>query len=169
MRLDKDFYLADSPDLAPRLLGKLICIDNDGVIGRYRITETEAYFGSEDTACHAHKGRTQRTETLYAEGGVLYVYLCYGIHSLINIVCGEAEHPQAVLIRGIEGANGPGRVSKTLNVGLAFNKMDIVNSRRFWLEDDGFLVPEVKTSPRIGIDYATEYYRNIHWRFYIDL
>lgn len=168
MRLQKEYYLSDAPTLAQNLLGKLICVKSDGIIKKFRITETEAYFGEEDTACHAHKGRTKRTETLYSEGGVLYVYLCYGIHSLINIVCGEKDFPQAVLIRGVEGVNGPGRVSKALNVGLSFNNHNLVDSDVFWLEDDGYLPSEIITSPRIGINYATEYYRNIHWRFYTE-
>lgn len=169
MKLNKDFYMADSPELAQSLLGKLLCVKSDGIVKKFRITETEAYFGTEDTACHAHKGRTKRTETLYSEGGVLYVYLCYGIHSLINIVCGESDFPQAVLIRGVEGASGPGRVSKKLGIDLSFNNLDIIQSDILWVEDDGYIPSEIKTSPRIGINYATEYYRNIHWRFYIEL
>ena len=169
MRLERDFFMEDSPQLAPKLLGKLICIRQNRTIKKFRITETEAYFGTEDTACHAHKGRTKRTETLYEEGGVLYVYLCYGIHSLINIVTGDKGFPQAVLLRGIEGTNGPGRVSRKLGVDCSFNNLDITESEELWIEDDDFSVPEIITSPRIGIDYATEYYRNIYWRFYINI
>ena len=76
--------------MAPALLGKLLCRKIDNEIIKYRITETECYFGEEDTACHAHKGKTERTKVMYHEGGVAYVYLCYGLHSMFNVVSGSA-------------------------------------------------------------------------------
>ncbi len=166
-RLDSKHYKLPSPELAPFLLGKLLCINQNGNITALRITETEAYFGEEDTACHAHKGRTPRTEILYSEGGRVYVYLCYGIHSLMNIISGDEGHPEGVLIRGVEGYNGPGKLTKHLNIDRSFNNLNAVDSDIIWIADDGFIPKEIFTSPRIGIDYATEEYRNIHWRFYI--
>lgn len=165
-RLDEKAYLQKATELAPYLLGKLLCVKRNNSIIRARITETEAYFGEEDTACHAHKGRTERTEILYKQGGTVYVYLCYGIHNLMNIISGEAEHPEGVLIRGIEGYNGPGKLTKYLGIDRNFNGLNAVNSDTIWIEDDGFVPHNIRTSPRIGINYATEEYRNKHWRFF---
>ena len=123
-------FSADALALAPRLLGKFLCRRlADGTVLRRRITETEAYFGEEDTACHAHKGRTPRTDVLYAAGGCAYVYLCYGMHELFNVVTGPEGHPEAVLIRGVEGAKGPGRLTKLLHITRAFNRMNLRGTR----------------------------------------
>ena len=166
-RINKSVYKMNSPQLAPFLLGKLLCVRTEaGEVLKTRITETEAYFGEEDTACHAHKGRTKRTEILYREGGKVYVYLCYGIHALMNVISGPAEHPQGVLIRGVEGINGPGKLTKHLGITCAHNGIDIITSEVIWIEDDGFIPENIHTSPRIGIDYATQEYRDIPWRFY---
>ena len=102
--------------MAPALLGKLLCRRVDDKIIKYRITETECYFGEDDTACHAHKGKTERTKIMYHEGGVAYVYLCYGLHSMLNVVSGIEDFPEAVLIRGVEGYNGPGKLTKALEI-----------------------------------------------------
>ena len=113
--LSKETYCLPATELAPLLLGKVLCIKQGDVVKRARITETEAYFGEEDTACHAHKGKTKRTEVLYEDGGLAYVYLCYGIHALMNVISGVKDHPEGVLIRGIEGYNGPGKLTKHQN------------------------------------------------------
>lgn len=163
-RMNQLFYNQSAIVLAPALLGKLLCRKIEGEPVKYRITETECYYGEEDTACHAHKGKTERTKILYEQGGIAYVYLCYGIHSLLNVVTGEKGHPEAVLIRGVIGYNGPGKLTKMLEIDRNLNGLNLTNSEELWLEDDGFS-PQYKTTPRIGIDYATEEYRNIHWRF----
>ena len=168
-RLDSSLYFLPATELAPKLLGKLLCVKREGELITLRITETEAYFGEEDTACHAHKGRTQRTEILYSKGGNVYVYLCYGIHCLMNIISGEENHPEGVLIRGVEGFNGPGKLTKYMGIDRTFNGLSAVDSDVIWVADDGFEVDKIYTSPRIGIDYATEEYRNKPWRFYIKL
>lgn len=166
-KFDNSIFLLSATKLAPLLLGKLFCVNTgDGNIKRVRITETEAYFGEEDTACHAHRGRTKRTEILYSKGGKVYVYLCYGMHSLMNIISGPAEHPEGVLIRGIEGINGPGKLTKHLGINCSHNGIDITTSNTIWIEDDGFSPAEIRTSPRIGINYATQEYRDKLWRFY---
>ena len=165
-RLNSDFYNNPATTLAPMLLGKLLCVNKNGVITCVRITETEAYFGEEDTACHAHKGRTPRTEVLYNAGGTIYVYLCYRIHHLMNIISGTEGHPESVLIRGVKGYNGPGKLTKHLGINMSFNKLNVYDSEVIWIEDDGFVPKEILSSPRIGIDYATEEYRNKPWRFY---
>ena len=95
---DENFFKRDGLTVAPELVGKLIIRQHgDGII-TLRITETECYLGENDTACHASKGRTPRTEMLYKSGGTIYVYLCYGIHCLMNIITGEAEQPQGVVV-----------------------------------------------------------------------
>lgn len=165
MKLEDNFYEKSAIELAPMLLGKLLCKEEDGKVLRLRITETECYYGESDTACHAHKGKTERTKILYNKGGYAYIYLCYGIHNLLNIVTGEEGFPEAVLIRGVEGYNGPGKLTKAMNIDRSFNGEDFSTSKRLWIEDDGFHA-EYQTSKRIGIDYATEEYREKQWRFF---
>lgn len=164
MKLDKTYFARPSTELAPDLIGKLLCRRLGGEVIKLRITETECYFGEEDTACHAHKGRTSRTEMLYREGGCAYVYLCYGIHSLFNVITGEKDHPEGVLIRGVEGHCGPGRLTKALNITRELNGEDLTESDELWLEDDGYKCRHT-AHKRIGIDYATEEYREILWNF----
>lgn len=165
-KMNSEFFKKSALELAPMLLGKLLCVKSDSQVVSVRITETEAYFGEEDTACHAYKGRTPRTEILYSEGGRIYVYLCYGVHNLMNIISGEEGHPEGVLIRGIEGYNGPGKLTRFLGIDRSFNNISAVNSDIIWIMDDEFVPDEILTSPRIGIDYATDEYRNKPWRFY---
>ena len=137
---------------------------SDGTLLSERISETEAYCGEEDKACHASKGRTNRTEILYGESGFIYVYLCYGMHWLMNVITGEKDMPQGVLIRAGEVHDGPAKLTKYLQVNGDFNKRKIYDDSEIWIEDDGFR-PEIVTAPRVGIDYAGEYWRDIEWRF----
>lgn len=153
--------------LAPKLLGKLLCRRTKQGILKYRIMETECYFGEEDTACHASRGKTERTKILYEKGGTSYVYLCYGMHSLFNVVSGKEGHPEAVLIRGVTGYNGPGKLTRAMEIDRALNGVDMTCSNELWLEDDGY-EPEFRLAKRVGIDYATEEYRDILWRFIAD-
>lgn len=164
MRLDGEFYKESAVELAPRLLGKLLCTERGGEVLKLRITETECYYGEDDTACHAHKGRTERTKMLYTLGGHAYVYLCYGIHALFNVVTGGEGSPQAVLIRGVQGYNGPGKLTKAMGIGLSLNGENLITSQTLWIEDDGFTC-DYETAKRVGIDYATEEYRDKQWRF----
>src|SRR3954466_13756803 len=155
--------------VARKLLGKLLVRKwPDGKISRHRITEVEAYHGESDLACHASKGRTKRTDVLYRAGGVWYVYLCYGIHEMLNVVTGPADRPSAVLIRGVEGIVGPGRVTKQLAIDRALNGAPVAPSSGLWLEDDGFVVPRgaVQITPRIGVDYAGPIWSMKPWRFH---
>ena len=161
------YFQKPATELAIDLLGKWLCVRREGEILRRRITETECYFGEEDTACHAHKGRTPRTDTLYQQGGITYIYLCYGIHSLLNIVTGEQDHPEAVLIRGVEGASGPGRATKALGITCADNRLSLTEESGIWIEDDGTPPPAFKALPRVGIDYAAEADRLRPWRFLV--
>ena len=166
MRIDEKIYRIDALELAPKLLGMKLCRNIDGNIIKKRIVETEAYCGEEDTACHAHKGKTARTSVLYERGGIAYVYLCYGIHSLLNVVSGEENNPQAVLIRGVESFEGPGKLTKAMKVDKSFNRENLITSLALWIEDDGYKC-DYETSKRIGIDYATKEYVNKPWRFIV--
>lgn len=166
-RLGRNALSRPATVLAPELLGKLLCSRTDKGILRYRIMETECYFGEEDTACHASKGKTERTKVLYEKGGTAYVYLCYGIHSLFNVVSGKEGHPEAVLIRGVADYNGPGKLTRAMEIDRSLNGEDVVTSHRLWLEDDG-CHPAYVRAKRVGIDYATEEYRNILWRFIVE-
>ena len=165
-RLTSDFFLRDVLEVAPALIGKLLVRQfDDGRIEKYRITETEAYRGTEDIACHASKGRTPRTEVMFQEGGAVYVYLIYGMYWLLNLVTGTEGDASAVLIRGIEGASGPGRVGRKLQLDKSFYGENLITSSRIWVED-AEPVSEIKTSKRIGIEYAGEWKDKL-WRFYL--
>jgi DNA-3-methyladenine glycosylase len=166
-RLSRDFFIRDVLVVAPDLPGKTIVINlPDGSVGRYMLTEVEAYRGSEDMACHAFRGRTPRTEIMFHEGGRLYVYLIYGMYWMLNIVTGNENDPQAVLIRGVENYPGPGKLTKSFGIDRSFYGEDLVTSERIWMEDAG-VNPSVKTGTRIGIDYAGEYWKSRPWRYYI--
>lgn len=164
----KEIRLKKTVDLAHWLVGKLLVrrIGRRKEV-RYRITETEAYDSEQDLACHASRGRTPRSEVLYSPGGVWYVYLCYGVHEMLNLVAGPAEWPAAVLIRGVEGISGPGRVTRALGIDRSLNREAAVPATGLWLEDDGWVPPrsQVKCTPRIGIDYAGPVWSAKPWRF----
>ena len=162
--LPLDFFLRDVLEVAPSLLGKLLARQfDDGRIERYPITEVEAYRGVEDRACHACKGRTPRTEVMFQQGGTVYVYFIYGQYWLLNLVTGNEGDASAVLIRGIEGFPGPGRVGRELQLDRSFYGESLVNSQRIWVED-AEPVSEIHTSKRIGINYAGEWAEKL-WRF----
>ena len=166
MKLDEKFYHRDCLEVAPDLVGKILVHKlNDGTEKRLRITETEAYRGTEDKACHASKGRTPRTELLYRESGVVYVYLCYGIHWLMNVITGEKEQPQGVLIRACERKyNGPAKLTKYLEIDKSLNGLSITGNSEIWIEDDGYR-PRIRTDKRVGIDYAGREWIDKPWRF----
>ena len=163
-RLQEAFYRRECLEVARELVGKVLVPQTAEGTLRLRISETEAYCGEADTACHAHKGRTKRTEVLYRKAGTVYIYLCYGIHWLLNIVTGEAEDPQAVLIRACVDAPGPGKLTKKLGITGALNQSRVLDSQELWIEDDGF-VCAVETDKRIGIGYASREDQDRLWRF----
>ena len=164
-RLAAADYQVDAVAAAKSLIGTFLCRRlADGSIIRRRITETEAYCGEEDTACHAHKGRTPRTDVMYSPGGCAYIYLCYGMHEMLNIVTGDEGRPEAVLIRGIEGASGPGRLTRLLQIDRTLNRENLIGSNRLWLESDGSPF-KFSASPRIGIGYASKRDQSRKWRF----
>lgn len=182
--LPRAFYTRkDVVLIAYELLGKVVYTNFDNELTAGIIIETEAYAGSLDKASHAYNNRrTARTEVLYLEGGYSYVYLCYGIHSMFNIVTSVQSDPQAVLIRGIypllgvdmmkkragksnlntKSGNGPGIVTKLLGIHVEHNKVnlceEIIVKPKIWLQNENFRVPdnEVSVGHRIGIGYAAE-------------
>jgi DNA-3-methyladenine glycosylase len=159
-RLSTDFFNRDVLEVAPSLIGKkLVRRFADGRTETYTITETEAYRGADDLACHASKGRTARTEAMFQAGGTVYVYLIYGQYWLLNFVTGTENDPSAVLIRGIEGFKGPGRVGRELQLDRTFYGENLV--------EDAVQISEIRTGKRIGIDYSGEEWKNKMWRFYL--
>jgi DNA-3-methyladenine glycosylase len=180
-RLPPEWFLTDDVvDLARQLLGKILVTQFDGQRTSVRISETEAYRAPDDRACHAYGNRrTARTETMFATGGCAYVYLCYGIHHLFNVVTAPADQAHAVLIRagiahqghdtmharrGIFSPRkmknqfvGPGVLTQALGIRTQHNGLRFDDpSSPIWLEDDGFVPSHIRVTPRIGIDYAGE-------------
>ena len=166
-KLDYDFFHRPCLTVAEALVGKVLARRlPDGTVLRLRISETEAYCGESDTACHAHKGRTQRTEVMYMEAGTIYVYLCYGIHWLLNVVTGEENAPEAVLIRACVDAGGPGKLTKALGITGELNRGSVLGEE-LWIEDDGFTC-DVETAKRVGIGYASREDQDRLWRFIME-
>lgn len=188
-RLKKEFYQScDVLKVAKELLGKVLVTNWDGIVTSGRIVEVEAYAGVIDKASHAWAGRrTARNEIMYAAGGVAYVYLCYGIHHLFNVVTHGKDIPHAILIRAIEPirgidlmlertgkkkpdntlTRGPGNVSKALGIYTAHSGHTL-SGRQLYIADDGFTFSknEIGSSPRIGVDYAgTD--AHLPYRFYV--
>ncbi|MGB0525481.1 MAG: DNA-3-methyladenine glycosylase [Flammeovirgaceae bacterium] len=186
-KVSREFYR--NPDVvavAQQLLGKFLCTQLEDGYAVGMITETEAYCGATDKACHAYPNkRTKRTEVMFGDGGFAYVYLCYGIHQLFNIVTNRAGQADAILIRGIEPvagielieqrrkmkvtraqvSSGPGTVTKALGINKQHYGLDLLGDE-IWLEDRGVHFPqeELLIGPRVGIDYAEED-ALLPWRF----
>jgi DNA-3-methyladenine glycosylase len=149
--------------LAHDLIGKIIVRRAQGQVLRARITETEAYVGAHDLACHASKGRTKRTEVMFGPAGHAYVFLIYGIYNMFNIVAAQIDDPQAVLIRSAEPLDGwsadlrgPGKLTKQLQITRAANGLDLTDDL-LHLTNDSSHHPTIIVTPRIGIDYAKEW------------
>ena len=188
MLLKRDFYTRDNVVLiAKELIGKVLFSKINGELTAGIITETEAYCGRDDKACHANNNlRTNRTEIMYQEGGVAYIYLCYGIHHLFNVVTNVKNVADAVLIRslqplhGIETmkkrrkstidnlCNGPGKLTQALGIKTSYNKTDLLGNT-IWIEDLNIDIKskEIRISKRIGVEYAGEDAEKL-WRFYVN-
>jgi DNA-3-methyladenine glycosylase len=159
--------------VARSLVGKYLirCIDGKEMAGK--IIEVEAYVGSEDKACHASKGRTQRTDVMFGPAGVAYVYLIYGMYHCLNVVTEREEFPSAVLIRAIEIdgklIDGPGRLCRAMQIDRRLNRADLTMGESLWFEDRGTSVKRgnVGGHPRIGIDYAGKWAEKL-WRFRLE-
>lgn len=197
MKLPQHYYQQeDVVAIAKDLIGKKIVSKINGKLTSGMITETEAYRGYDDKACHAHLGRfTERTKIMYETGGVAYVYLCYGIHHLFNIITNTKDHADAVLIRAVEPiegvevmlerrgketldktlTSGPGNFSKAFALDKSHYGADMTGDK-IWIEDNkelltstqlGINSSEITASKRVGIDYAEED-KNLPWRFYLN-
>jgi DNA-3-methyladenine glycosylase len=164
MRLRGDFFGRDVLVVAPEIIGKKLFRNIDGKTTGYSIVEVEAYRGEEDEASHARFGKTSRNGIMYGAGGLVYVYMIYGIHWMLNIVTGPPEQPQALLIRGIKGFEGPGRLTRVLEIDRSFYGEDLALSSRIWIET-GEESPSFTRTPRIGIDYAGEPWKSMAWRY----
>ncbi|MGE5519513.1 MAG: DNA-3-methyladenine glycosylase [Candidatus Dadabacteria bacterium] len=187
-KLPLSFYLRnDVVQISRDLLGKVLVTNFNGERTSGRIVETEAYEGEKDRASHAYRGMTPRTEVMFGEGGRAYVYLCYGIHQMFNIVTSKAGTPHAILIRGVEPlegidimllrtgkkqldttlTSGPGKVGKAFGFHTSQCGL-LINSKDLFIADDGFEIPDslIVSSPRIGVDYAGEH-AEWHYRFYL--
>ena len=179
MKLNLDFYLrTDVVQISKDLLGKYLYTNVDGVITGGIILETEAYVGATDKASHAYNNRrTKRTEVMFQEGGVAYVYFCYGMHSLFNVVTNKKDIPHAVLIRAIKPSvgidtiskrrnklkidnkitKGPGNVCKALAIECLHTGESLLENK-IWIENKGLIINknQIISSKRIGVDYAEE-------------
>ncbi len=168
-RLPSNFFKREVLEVASDLPGKILVRQfKNNYTQKYTITEVEAYRGRDDLACHASKGKTQRTEVMFCEGGLVYVYLIYGMYWLLNIVTGKENDASAILIRGIENISGPGRVGKVLQLDKSFYGENLFTSERIWIEDSGKKI-KCDTSPRIGINYAGEPWISKPWRFTLSI
>ncbi len=183
MRLSRQFFNRSTVVIAKQLLGKYLCRRISGQIIRVKITETEAYCGTRDKACHASRGLTPRTKIMFGLPGHAYVYMIYGIYYCLNIVTGRENYPAAVLIRNVEVKNskvkiqncnlkfkilkGPGILCRELKIDRSLNGVDICRSKKLWIEEGEKIKPsQIKKGKRIGVDYAGEW-ENKLWRFYV--
>lgn len=167
--LTEDFFSRPAPEVAPDLLGKYLVRRRDGKELASMITETEAYEGAEDLACHAAKGRTNRTEVMFGRAGRLYVYLIYGMYDMLNVVTHTEDRPSAVLIRGLESVSGPGRLTRAFGITREFNTKIAAPATGLWFEDRGIKVPEkcIACTARIGVAYAGPVWAAKEWRFFL--
>ncbi|SRR6056297_1736205 len=165
--LKKEFFIRPTLEVARDLLGKYLVRQIGKKRLGFRIIETEGYDGSQDKASHASRGRTPRNEIMFGQGGYFYVYLVYGMHYMLNTVTGPEDYPAAVLIRGIEGFEGPGKLTKKLKIDLSFNKEIISPQTGLWIEDRKEVVSDkdIVRRPRVGVDYAGSTWSQKPYRF----
>ncbi len=189
LKLNKSFYCSNNIlDIAQSLLGKILYTNFSNKLTGGMIVEVEAYLGATDKACHSYNNkRTKRTEAMFESGGISYVYLCYGMHYLFNVVVGEKNNPCAILIRAIEPidgikvmlkrrnfaklknnlTNGPGKLTQSLGITNKFNKQSLIGTL-VWIEDHNIKImkKDILSSSRIGVDYAGQDAK-LPYRFYI--
>lgn len=162
---DINFFQTDTISLAQNLIGKWIKTYVNGKEVKAQISETEAYLGVNDSACHTYKGKkTERTKPMWSDGGTIYIYLCYGLHYLFNIVSCNKDQPEAVLIRATVEANGPAKLTKFLNITKELNGTCIVNNKNICLMDDEKKYSFIKDK-RVGIEYALPKDKNAKLRY----
>lgn len=163
MILQNSFFSRSSVVVAKELLGKILARKIDGKTLKFEITETESYEGFEDRASHASRGKTARNSPMFEEAGTIYVYFTYGMHWMLNIVCGPKGHPSAVLVRAIERLkegkiekfDGPAKLTKHLKIDKYLNNRKLGRKSGLWVEDTGGKRKlEIKKLPRVGVDYS---------------
>lgn len=168
--LRRSYFSRPTIEVARSLIGKYLIRDNGQGLLVGKIMEVEAYIGPEDKACHASKGRTARTEVLFGPPGHAYVYLCYGMHEMLNVVTEQDGFPAAILLRAVECdgmlIDGPGRLTRAFGIDRQLNRCDLTAGEGLWFEDRGESLPRgaLKSFPRIGVDYAGEWAKK-PWRF----
>jgi DNA-3-methyladenine glycosylase len=167
--LPNEFFNRSSVVVAKDLLGKFLVRKYRNKIEKFMITETEAYEGKEDKASHAHRGQTKRNTPMFGEPGTIYVYFTYGMHWMLNIVCGKRGYPSAVLIRGVEALSGPARLTKRLKIDKKLNNKMFGKKSGLLFEEVVDLNKKLKISrtPRIGIDRSGPVWSKKLYRFVI--
>ena len=185
-RLERSFFLRGTLTVARELLGQRLVRQSDGRRISGCIVEVEAYIGKVDTACHAHRGRTARTEVMFGPGGYAYVYFIYGMHYCFNVVTEREGHAAAVLVRalepveglglmrehrggreGVQLTNGPAKLCYALAIDKSLNGADLVDGQALWIERDVTVADaEVTTGPRIGVR-GDERALTVPWRFWV--
>jgi DNA-3-methyladenine glycosylase len=164
--LHAEWFARPALDVASDLLSCRLCRRQGNTVIKWQITETEAYDGPHDRASHARAGETPRTSVMFGPAGIWYVYLCYGIHSLLNIVTGPPGYPAAILIRGAGEIHGPGRLTKALSISGAMNRRPAQPESGLWIETGEPVHPEkIVATSRVGVAYAGEDWSQRPYRF----
>ena len=165
--LGSKFFARETLIVAENLLGKFIVRRQGQTEIAYQITEAEAYDGPQDKASHANRGKTSRNQIMFGPPGCFYIYLVYGFHQMLNIVTGMKSYPAAILIRGVTGVNGPGRVPKVLGIDKSFYAKIATQKTGLWFEDWGAKISakQIKRLPRIGVAYAGPLWSAKKYRF----
>lgn len=153
-KFDQQFFERPTLQVAQDLIGNYLVRKTSKGSQKFIITEVEAYDGPKDKACHASKGCTDRTQVMFGPGGHFYVYLCYGVHWMLNIVTGPEKYPSAVLIRGVGDFDGPGKVTKNLQIDKNLNGKPASQKSGLWFEKNPQRKHRIIKTPRIGVDYA---------------
>ncbi len=168
--LKADFFARSADKVAPELLGKYLVRNVGSKEVACKITEVEAYLGEEDLASHARFGNRGRSEVMYGHPGIWYVYLIYGMYRMLNVITSSHGEPSAVLIRGVAGISGPGRVTKALKVSKALHGKEVLPASGLWIEDRGEVVKksDILRTPRIGIDYAGPFWSQQLYRYVLN-
>jgi DNA-3-methyladenine glycosylase len=166
--LGPEFFDRPSLEVARALIGKFLVRRLGEAEIALMLNETEAYDGPRDKAAHSYRGRTPRNAPMFREAGHIYVYFTYGMHWMLNFVCGAAGDPVAVLIRGAGDIVGPARLTKALGINRSLNDRPLGAATGLWVEDRGIVVRprDIARTPRIGIDYAEEHAAR-PWRFVV--
>lgn len=166
--LPKTFFNRPTLRVARCLLGKFLVRKIGNRIIVAMITDVEAYVGHRDKASHVSRGKTLRTKVMFGDPGVWYVYLIYGMHYCLNIVTEKEGYPAAILIRGVEGISGPGRVCRFFEIDKKVNALPASKKTGLWIEDRGITINSrrVMRGKRIGVDYAGVW-KDKKWRFFL--